>query len=73
MKDVHETIIDTVEKESPFAFFTPHELYLKFLAEYFRDYLGDRSKLTLGMLPQIFRLCCTLQYFCRTHSVVRLY
>ena len=30
-----------VEKESPFAYFTPHELYLKFLAEYFRDYLGD--------------------------------
>ena len=55
VKDVHDTIIDTVEKESPFAFFTPHELYLKFLAEYFRDYLGDRSKLTLGMLPQTFK------------------
>lgn len=59
VKDVHETIIDTVEKESPFAFFTPHELYLKFLAEYFRDYLGDRSRLTLGMLPQTFK---KLQY-----------
>lgn len=59
VKDVHETIIDTVEKESPFAFFTPHELYLKFLAEYFRDYLGDRSKLSMGMLPQTFK---KLQY-----------
>ena len=59
VKDVHDTIIDTVEKESPFAFFTPHELYLKFLAEYFRDYLGDRTKLTLGMLPQTFK---KLQY-----------
>lgn len=59
VKDVHDTIINTVEKESPFAFFTPHELYLKFLAEYFRDYLGDRSKLTTGMLPSSFK---KLQY-----------
>jgi len=59
VKDVHGTIIDTVEKESPFAFFTPHELYLKFLAEYFRDYLGDRSKLSMGMLPPTFK---KLQY-----------
>jgi superfamily II DNA or RNA helicase len=59
VKDVHDTIIDTVEKESPFAFFTPHELYLKFLAEYFRDYLGDRSKLSMGMLPPTFK---KLQY-----------
>jgi len=59
VKDVHATIIDTVEKDSPFAFFTPHELYLKFLAEYFRDYLGDRSKLTMGMLPPTFK---KLQY-----------
>ena len=29
VKDVHETIINTVEKESPFAFFTPYELYLE--------------------------------------------
>ena len=55
VKDVHETILKTVEKESPFAFFTPHELYLKFLAEYFRDYLGDRSKLNAENLPQNFK------------------
>ncbi|MEO6754678.1 MAG: hypothetical protein ABIP85_23115 [Chthoniobacteraceae bacterium] len=48
-------IINTVEKESPFPFFTPYELYLKFLAEYFRDYLGDRSKLNSENLPQNFR------------------
>ena len=59
VKDVHETIIDTVEKESPFAFFTPYELYLKFLADYFRDYLGDRSKLNTENLPQNFK---KLQY-----------
>ncbi len=55
VKDVHETIINTVEKESPFAIFTPYELYLKFLAEYFRDYLGDRSKLNAENLPQNFK------------------
>ena len=55
VKDVHETIINTVEKESPFAFFTPYELYLKFLADYFRDYLGDRSKLNSENLPASFK------------------
>ena len=55
VKDVHETILDTVEKDSPFAFFTPHELYLKFLTEYFRDYLGDRSKLNAENLPPNFK------------------
>lgn len=59
VKDVHETIINTVEKESPFAFFTPYELYLKFLADYFRDYLGDRSKLNSENLPPSFK---KLQY-----------
>ncbi len=55
VKDVHETIITTMEKESPFAFFTPYELYLKFLADYFRDDLGDRSKLNTENLPQNFK------------------
>ncbi len=59
VKDVHDTIINTVENESPFACFTPYELYLKFLAEYFRDYRGDRSKLNADNLPQNFR---KLQY-----------
>ncbi|MBV5299766.1 MAG: hypothetical protein JZU64_16970 [Rhodoferax sp.] len=59
VKDMHETIINTVEKESPFAFFTPYELYLKFLAEYFRDYLGDRAKLGSSLLPASFK---KLQY-----------
>ena len=59
VQDVHETIIHVVEKESPFAIFTPYELYLKFLAEYFRDYLGDRSKLNAENLPQNFK---KLQY-----------
>ena len=59
VKDVHETIISIVEKESPFASFTPYELYLKFLADYFRLYLGDRSRLNTENLPQNFK---KLQY-----------
>lgn len=59
VKDVHEAIINVVEKESPFAHFTPYELYLKFLADYFRDYLGDRSKLNAENLPPNFK---KLQY-----------
>ncbi|MBA2409580.1 MAG: hypothetical protein H0V62_07360 [Gammaproteobacteria bacterium] len=55
VKDVHETILNTVKKESPFAFFTPYELYLKFLAEYFRDYLGGRTRLNSENLPQNFK------------------
>ena len=55
VKDVHETFIDTVEKDSPFASFTPYELYLKFLADYFRDYLGDRAKLHPENLPPGFK------------------
>jgi HKD family nuclease len=30
VKDVHKTIMNVVEKDSPFAFFTPYQLYLKF-------------------------------------------
>ena len=59
VKDVHETIVHVVEKDSPFAFFTPFELYLKFLSEYFRDYLGDRSNLSANVLPPSFK---KLQY-----------
>ncbi len=55
VRDVHETILQVVEQESPFAFFTPYKLYLKFLAEYFRDYLGDRSRLNPENLPANFR------------------
>ncbi len=57
--DVHDTILNAVEKESPFASFTPYELHLKFLAEYFRDYLGERVKLSPGLLPPTFK---KLQY-----------
>jgi superfamily II DNA/RNA helicase len=55
VKDVHDAIITTVEQQSPFAFFTPYELFLRFLAEYFRDYLGDRSKLNSENLPENFK------------------
>jgi superfamily II DNA/RNA helicase len=59
VKDVHDTIIQTVEEDSPFASVSPYHLYLKFLAEYFRDYLGDRSRLAAANLPPGFK---RLQY-----------
>lgn len=59
VQDAHQTILQVVEQESPFAFFTPYQLYLKFLAEYFRDYLGERSRLNPENLPANFR---KLQY-----------
>ena len=59
VKDVHETIIATVEKESHLPFLLHSNSILKFLADYFRDYLGDRSKLNTENLPQNFK---KLQY-----------
>lgn len=59
IQEIHSVVIDVVEKDSPFAFFTPYELYLKFLTEYFRDYLGDRTRLTTDNLPSNFK---KLQY-----------
>ena len=59
VKEVHEAILATIEKDSPFAFFSPYELYLKFLTEYFRDYLGERSRLNPENLPENFK---KLQY-----------
>ncbi|MDZ7621604.1 MAG: hypothetical protein U5O69_04040 [Candidatus Competibacteraceae bacterium] len=47
--------MNDVEKEIALCFLTLTELYLKFLAEYFRDYLGDRSKLNAENLPQNFK------------------
>jgi len=38
--DVSETYVRTIELRSPFAQFTPYELFLKFLYEYFRSELS---------------------------------
>jgi hypothetical protein len=43
--DVSQPYADTVVNKSPFANFTPYELYLKFLYEYFRNELNRPSEL----------------------------
>ena len=53
-----ELIQKIIGEESPFATFTPYELFLKFLAEYFRAWLGERE-LLVGNLPENFK---KLQY-----------
>src|SRR5690242_2532240 len=39
--EVSKDFVQIIEKESPYAQFTPHELYLKFLYEYFRNELNQ--------------------------------
>lgn len=43
--DVSQPYEDTIVNRSPFAHFTPYELYLKFLYEYFRNELNLPSEL----------------------------
>jgi len=38
--EVSKTYVDTIQKKSPYAQFTPYELYLKFLYEYFKGQLN---------------------------------
>lgn len=52
--DVTETYVDTIEKKSPFAQFTPYELYLKLLYEYFRGELNRPEELEDVYLPSGF-------------------
>ena len=42
--DVTKPYEDTIATKSPFAQFTPYELYLKFLYEYFRGELNRPTK-----------------------------
>ncbi len=50
--DVREPYEDTITNKSPYASFTPYELYLKFLYEYFRTELNRPSELE-GMYAPI--------------------
>jgi phosphatidylserine/phosphatidylglycerophosphate/cardiolipin synthase-like enzyme len=43
--ELKQTFIDTIERKSPYAHFTPYELYLKFLYEYFKDSLNQPDEL----------------------------
>lgn len=53
--DVSKPYEDTIVNRSPFAHFTPQELYLKFLYEYFRDELNRPAELEDIYVPEGFK------------------
>ncbi|MDI6777469.1 MAG: helicase-related protein, partial [Syntrophales bacterium] len=53
--DVSKPYEDTIVNRSPFAHFTPYELYLKFLYEYFRDELNRPDELEDIYVPDGFK------------------
>ena len=53
--EVSETYVQTVELRSPFAQFTPYELFLKFLYEYFKSELSRGEDTDSGYLPARFK------------------
>jgi superfamily II DNA/RNA helicase len=53
--DLRKPYEDTVVTRSPFAHFTPYELYLKFLYEYFRDELNRPDELADIYVPDDFK------------------
>ncbi len=53
--DVAKPYEDTIINRSPFAHFTPYELYLKFLYEYFRDELNRPDALEDIYVPDGFK------------------
>lgn len=53
--DVSADYITTIEVKSPFAQFTPYELYLKFLYEYFRGELNLPDEIDDMFLPAGFK------------------
>ncbi|MCL4511233.1 MAG: phospholipase D-like domain-containing protein [Bacteroidetes bacterium] len=53
--DVTKSYEDTIANKSPYAHFTPYELYLKFLYEYFRGELNRPSELEDMYVPSNFK------------------
>lgn len=53
--DVSTPYEDTVVDRSPYAHFTPYELYLKFLYEYFKNELNRPSELKGSYVPEGFK------------------
>jgi HKD family nuclease len=53
--DVNKDYVTTIELKSPYAQFTPHELYLKFLYEYFRGELNLPEEIDDMYLPAGFK------------------
>ena len=52
--DVSNPYKDTINNDSPYAHFTPYELYLKFLYEYFQDELNRPEELDDLYIPDEF-------------------
>jgi superfamily II DNA/RNA helicase len=53
--EVSKTYVDTIELKSPFAQFTPYELYLKCLYEYFKSELSHEQEPESPYLPARFK------------------
>ncbi len=53
--EVDQTFVDAIESKSPYADFTPCELYLKFLYEYFKDSLNRPDELEDSFFPDGFK------------------
>lgn len=53
--DVTKDYVTTIEIKSPYAYFTPYELYLKFLYEYFRGELNLPEEIEDIYLPTGFK------------------
>jgi superfamily II DNA or RNA helicase len=57
--DVSREFVQTIDTKSPYAQFTPYELYLKFLYEYFKSEVNRPDRLDESYLPPELR---RLQY-----------
>src|SRR3989338_2628304 len=53
--DVSNDYVVTIREKSPFANFTPYELYLKFLYEYFKGELSPSEELERAYVPNNFK------------------
>ena len=53
--DVSKSYEETVVDRSPYAHFTPYELYLKFLYEYFKNEVNRPSELEGSYVPEGFK------------------
>ena len=53
--EVSKSYVDTIELKSPFAQFTPYELYLKFLYEYFKGELNQQEEFERLYVPTKFK------------------
>jgi hypothetical protein len=53
--EVSQAYVQTIELRSPFAQFTPYELYLKFLYEYFKVELSHGAYTDFVALPCRFK------------------